>query len=139
MRQQGMTSTDMLLALILVIILLAFLLPHTQVSSPRVRVVAARTQIKVFEVALIAFEEDNGSFPAGTNGLHELIRRPVGAKNWRGPYLDGERIPKDPWGRDFIYHYPGEHTATGHPFDLMSLGPIGATNPIVNWADLKDE
>ena len=44
-------------------------------------------------------------------------------------------IPKDPWGNDFIYLYPG--TQNAGKFDLMSYGPDGVQgggDDIGNWS-----
>jgi general secretion pathway protein G len=32
------------------------------------------------------------------------------AKNWDGPYIEGGKLPKDPWGSDFEYEYETEST-----------------------------
>jgi general secretion pathway protein G len=51
-----------------------------------------------FRVALGAYEVDNGRYPTTKQGLAALLRRPEGAKNWRGPYLEVKEIPLDAWG-----------------------------------------
>ena len=48
-----------------------------------------------------------------------------------------QEIPKDPWGHDFIYHFPGEH-GNDEP-DILSLGRDGQPGgegydaDIVSW------
>jgi general secretion pathway protein G len=39
------------------------------------------------------------------------------------PYLKGDRLPEDPWGRPFVYRSPSQRP--GQEFDLYSLGPSG--------------
>ena len=34
-----------------------------------------------------------------------------------------ERLPKDPWGRDYVYVCPGKHNPTG--YDLYTKGKDG--------------
>ena len=77
--------------------------------------------------AIEAFRLDIGRYP---NSLDELING--NDPNWRGPYLAKKQIPKDPWGKDYQYKYPGEHGR----YDLYSLGPDGQLNEksITNWA-----
>ena len=53
----------------------------------------------------------------------DLIQQPRDAQNWRGPYLQSDSIPKDPWGNDYIYECPGRHNPTS--YDISSLGPPG--------------
>lgn len=91
----------------------------------------ATAQLFTFKTQLRAFRIDNGFYPTGTNGLRALIRQPTGATNWHGRYA--VTIPKDPWGRNYVYECPGKHTASGYPYDLSSLGPPGADKPIANW------
>jgi general secretion pathway protein G len=45
-----------------------------------------------------------------------------------------QSIPKDPWGNDYVYVYPGVHNPGG--FDLMSYGPDGVAgggDDVGNW------
>ena len=82
--------------------------------------------------ALDAFKVDTGAYPKGSNGLVELVQQPIGATNWRGPYLD--KLPVDWWGHNYIYEYPGKHNPNG--YDLFSAGPdgkAGTDDDIGNW------
>jgi general secretion pathway protein G len=92
---------------------------------------AARTQISTFQTVLDAYRQDTGNYPAGTNGLQALVRQPPDATNWHGPYL--EHIPKDPWGHDYLYAFPGQH-GLDHSYDISSLGPPGGGAAIDNWS-----
>jgi len=103
--------------------------------SPRAQVAAARAELKALTEALQRFRDDSGRYPLGTNGLWQLIQRPKGTTNWQGPYLDVQVCPRDPWGGDYVYDYPGKHTAFGYPYDLFSLGLPGAHHLIGNWDD----
>jgi general secretion pathway protein G len=82
--------------------------------------------------ALDAFKVDTGAYPKGSNSLVELVQQPIGATNWRGPYLD--KLPVDWWGHNYIYEYPGKHNPNG--YDLFSAGPDGkpgTDDDIGNW------
>jgi type II secretion system protein G len=70
--------------------------------------------------ALDRYRLDNGFYPTMVEGLDALINEPPTATNWKGPYLLS--YPRDPWGRDYRYIYPGKH---GFEYDLYSLGPDG--------------
>jgi general secretion pathway protein G len=86
---------------------------------------AAQTQISTFGTALDAFEVDTGSYPRGQDGLNQLVAAPADVPNWRGPYLKSE-IPADPWGRPYLYEFPGRVNPSG--YDLRSVGPDGQAN-----------
>jgi len=58
-------------------------------------------------------------------------------RNWReGGYLEKGKVPKDPWGNDFVYLCPG----TQGEFDLLSYGADGQpggegkNKDITNWS-----
>jgi len=55
--------------------------------------------------------------------LTALVQKPAGATNWNGPYLKGDSIPLDPWGRAYSYRKPSERQ--GREYDLCSGGPNG--------------
>ena len=45
------------------------------------------------------------------------------ARNWRkGGYLEKGKVPKDPWGNDYLYLNPGQYGE----IDIYSLGADGA-------------
>lgn len=73
------------------------------------RITAATQDISSFKTVLTQFKADNDHFPVGPNGLSELMIRPEGATNWKGPYIDKDRLPTDPWGHAYIYVCPGKY------------------------------
>ena len=69
------------------------------------------------------YKLDVGIYPTTEQGLSALIARPTGVTRWNGPYLKGENVPQDPWGRPFVYHNPSQRA--GKEYDLYSLGRTG--------------
>jgi len=57
-----------------------------------------------------------------------LISQPVGVVNWRGPYIASADVPKDRWGSEIRYRFPGGKDPAR--YDLWSVGPdkINGTN-----------
>ena len=86
------------------------------------------------ETAIGAFEIDNGRYPSTQEGLDALLSAPADAEGWRGPYLT-RGLPKDPWGNEYVYRYPGQENPDG--FDLYSMGPDGreGNDDIGNWSE----
>jgi general secretion pathway protein G len=137
-KRHGFTLIELLLVLVILGVLAGIVLPRFSGTTGRARETAAQTQISTFKTALSAYEVDMGSFPKGKEGLKELVVAPRNAKNWRGPYLDKNEVPKDPWGNDYIYECPGKHNASS--YDLMSMGPdarVGGDDDITNWTEKK--
>ena len=132
--RRGFTLIEMLLVVTIIGILAAIVVPKLVGRGEDAKIKATAVQITAFKTALGTFEVDNGYFPKGQNGLQDLIQQPRDAQNWHGPYLDSDAVPKDQWGRDFIYVCPGKHNATS--FDIMSAGPdgqAGTDDDITNW------
>jgi general secretion pathway protein G len=101
--------------------------------SEQAKVTAAQTEISSMEVALDAFEIDNGYYPQGTDALDQLYNQPTDATSWRGPYLR-RPITKDPWGNPYLYECPGRNNPQG--YDISSMGPDGRSgggDDITNW------
>jgi general secretion pathway protein G len=81
----------------------------------------ARIQIQGFSAALDLYYLDIGRYPTAAEGLGALTQRPDGAALWNGPYLNGNAVPMDPWGRPYVYKFPGQKGA----YEIISLGPEG--------------
>jgi general secretion pathway protein G len=94
--------------------------------ADRARVAKAHADISSFMMALSSYKLDTGEYPTTEQGLRALRKNPAGVKNWAGPYIQPE-IPKDPWGHDYAYRYPGEH---GSEPDIVCHG---VNADIVSW------
>ncbi len=133
--QAGFTLIELLLVLVILGILAAIVVPKFSGRTEQAKEQAARTQISTFQTALGTFEVDMGHYPRGRAGLQDLIVRPRDAQNWRGPYLQTDRIPADPWGNEYIYECPGRRNPDS--YDISSAGPPGADKPIGNFSTDK--
>ena len=99
------------------------------------RIGAAKTQLGLIEEALDQYNIDVGTYPSDLQGLIQNIDE---SERWHGPYFKKAAIPKDPWGRDYLYVCPGEHNP--NTYDIWSYckdnqeGGEGENADIVNWA-----
>ncbi len=104
---------------------------------------AAKTQIKQIEAALDFYRMDNGRYPTTEQGLDALVQQssiePV-PRNYRPEgYLQGGKVPLDPWGLPYEYEAPGTHNPYG--VDIWSFGSdgqpggSGADADVGNWSE----
>ena len=134
-RQRGFTLVEMLLVLVILATLAAVVVPKFAGRSKQAKVTATKSQISNLEIAIDLFEVDMGYFPKGGNDLRELIEEPNSnnVQDWQGPYLK-KGIPRDPWGNDYVYNYPGKMNIGS--YDISSGGPdmkTGTDDDITNW------
>ncbi len=120
-RRAGITLIEMLVVVTIIALFAAVVAPRMLRRTDMARATAARTQINSFMTALGAYKLDTGTFPSTEMGLQALRARPQDVPQWNGPYLPQE-IPVDPWGRPYVYRYPGEH---GDEPDIISYGADG--------------
>lgn len=131
-RKAGFTLIELLVVLSILGLIAAFAGPRLFKSLGGAKTDAAKIQIENISAGIDLYRLEIGSFPPE---LRALIEAPSGAERWNGPYLRKKVIPKDPWGRDFVYQLPGNHG----PYDLYSLGADGAQGgdgedaDIVSW------
>jgi len=133
--QAGVTLIEMLVVVTIIALFATLVLPNMFKQADKARVVAAQTQINNFELALAQYKLSTGVFPTTEQGLQALRVKPPNLTNWDGPYLKKD-IPLDPWGRPYLYKYPGDH---GEEPDLLSYGADGQPGgegfnaDVVNW------
>lgn len=134
--KNGFTFIELLLAMVILVVLSAVIVPKFTNRSKQAKDTAAKTDIANLEVALDAFEIDTGRYPTNTEGIGALIRSPANVEDdWKGPYLK-RGIPKDPWGKEYMYKQPGQYNEYG--YDLHSYGPDGINgteDDIKNWTE----
>ena len=121
--QRGFTLIEILVVVSILAILGALIVPKIMDRPNEARVVAAKHDIGTVVAALKLYKLDNGRYPTTEQGLQALVEKPTsepGPGNWKsGGYL--EKMPKDPWGRDYLYLNPG----IKREIDVMSYGADG--------------
>ena len=118
--EKGFTLIEIMVVIIILGILASYVAVKLTGQTEEARRTQAKVQIETFRTALDLYKLDNGSYPTTEQGLQALVSPPTVGKlprKWReGGYI--HKLPKDPWGNEYIYLSPGLHG----DFDIMSYG-----------------
>ena len=105
--ERGFTLIEIMVVMVILGILAGLIIPRIMGRPEEARRTKAQIQIESIETALKLYKLDNGSYPTTEQGLQALVEPPsVGklASAWReGGYLEKGKVPKDPWGNEYVY------------------------------------
>src|SRR5499433_2819402 len=133
--QRGFTQVEILVVITIIGLIMALVGPRGINYLSESKSKAAKIQIESFGNALDLFYLDAGRYPTTSEGLRALMERPTNTAFWNGPYLKGNAVPNDPWGRVYLYRSPGQHGA----YDILSYGAdgqeggTGASADVTSW------
>lgn len=133
--QKGFSLIEIMVVVVILGILASIVVPKIINRPDEARVIQAKQNILAIQNALDLYKLDNGVYPSTDQGLIALVEKPTSSPipgDWK-QYL--KSLPKDPWGRDYLYLNPGEHGdvdiftygAAGQP------GGTGIDSEIGNW------
>ena len=144
-RQRGFTLIEIMVVVVIIGILIGLVAPNILGRVDESRVTAARTDIASLESALEMYRLDNKHYPTTDQGLSALVAKPSGSpepRKWNPQgYLKKGKVPKDPWGNDYLYVSPGSNRQA---FEIYSLGADGREGgdsydaDIFNWQDAEN-
>ncbi len=132
--QYGFTLLELLVVMVIIGLLAGYVGPKYFAQIGKSETKTARAQIDALGKALDQYRLDTGHYPNTEQGLAALNSPPSDEPKWQGPYLQ-KAVPNDPWGRPYLYKYPGEYGE----YDIWSLGKDGQVGgndesaDVVNW------
>lgn len=135
--EEGFTLVEVMVVMVIIGLLATFVVLNVLPSQDKAMVQKAKADIRLLEQAAEMYRLDMLDYPDQDVGLAALQELPAGTPNAaryrKGGYV--KFLPQDPWGRDYIYRYPGEHDE----IDILSYGQDGEEGgedqaaDIVSW------
>ena len=126
MNPNGFSFLELMVVVVILGILATYIAPRFMGRAEDAKAVKAKVDIASLETSLKLYRLDNGFYPTTEQGLAALVEKPGTEpipQNWKSKgYLEKARVPKDPWGREYIYLSPGVHDE----YDIISYGADGA-------------
>ena len=126
MNPNGFSFLELMVVVVILGILATYIAPRFMGRTEDAKAVKAKVDIASLETSLKLYRLDNGFYPTTEQGLAALIEKPGTEpipQNWMSKgYLEKARVPKDPWGREYLYLSPGVHDE----YDIISYGADGA-------------
>lgn len=115
---RAFTLVELTVVVAIIGILATLVIVRYSGKTDQAKAAAAKAQLSQLEGAVIEFQSHCGRLP---NALDELVNKPGDCPKWQeGGYLKGTKVPKDPWGHDFVIK------ADGGTFEIVSLGADGS-------------
>ncbi len=133
-KSQGFSLLELMVVIVIIGILASMIVPNIMGSQERANVQKAVSDITALEGSLSLYKMDNYDYPSTEQGLEALVEQtdiePEPRRFPEGGYI--KRLPKDPWGNDYVLLNPGEQGK----MDVFSAGPdreAGTEDDIGNW------
>ena len=123
-KEKGFTLIELMAVLVILGILSTIVLFNVNPVFQRANLEKIRADMANTTKALEIYKFNELSYPTTSQGLDALVKPHSELKN---PFLYPEggyisSIPKDPWGREYIYEYPSRRSLK---YDLYTLGADG--------------
>jgi general secretion pathway protein G len=111
-RRSGFTLLEMVIVLGIIAMIMGGAIFAMRNISSQAKPTQAKSDINAFLSALSFYKINKGHYPSSQEGLQALVTVKAMSK-----------ITQDPWGRDYVYRFPGKIN-TAEP-EIISLGEDG--------------
>ena len=133
-KNKGFTLLEVMVVVVILGILASMVVPNLMGSQDRANMQKAISDVTALETSLSLYKMDNYDYPSTEQGLDALVEQttiePAPRRFPEGGYI--KRLPKDPWGNEYLLLNPGEQGK----MDVFSIGPDGESateDDIGNW------
>lgn len=113
---KGLSLIEMLVVVGILAFIMSIVARNVSQGKKKSQINQAKILIGLIEQSMEEFNYDCGYYP---ETLENLVVSPTDCEEWGPqPYLKNGKIPKDPWGQEFLYEYD-ENSGN---YEILSLG-----------------
>lgn len=117
---RGFSLLEMVIVLGIIALILGAAISFSGGITGAARDQAAEAKMREFSAKLETYRMVAGTYPSQVQGLQALVEKPTSAPEPRRWKQQFKNLPKDPWGQDYLYYYPGKTDSSG--FEIISKG-----------------
>jgi len=135
-KEEGFTLIEVMVTMVIIALMIGVVVVNVRPATGKGLVVRTQSDINRLQQALEFYRLDIFDYPDQNVGLNALVERPSNidaARYSANGYIN--KLQNDPWGRPYIYRYPGENGV----YDILSYGADGEPGgeglnaDIVSW------
>ena len=121
--ESGFTLIELMVVIVILGLLSAIVVVNVLPQQDQALVEKARADIRQFEQGISMYKLAILTYPSTDQGLNALVEAPQNLRDPSRYPREGfiKSLPKDPWGNEYQYLYPGERGEV----DIYSLGADG--------------
>lgn len=133
--EDGFSLIELMVVVVIMGLLTTVVVINVLPNQDRAMVEKVRADVRVISQAVEMYRLDQMKYPTMEQGIESLVNAPEGNSIRNEGYI--RSLPKDPWGQDYQYLIPGEHSA----YDVFSygadgrIGGEGLNADIGNWSE----
>jgi general secretion pathway protein G len=133
----GFTLLEMVIVLGIIAVLLGGSIALIGGLGESAKLQRVESDFNTISAALNGYQLNAGTYPTTQQGLRALVERPSSSPQPRRWTKVADSVPKDPWGNEYIYRFPGSKDPS--KFEIVSMGKdgIAGTNEDLSSQDPK--
>ncbi len=128
--EEGFSLVELLVVIVIIGLLATVVMINVLPSQDKAMQSKAKADIATLTQAVEMYRLNTLRYPDASEGLNALLGGTSVTPGATGGYI--RKLPKDPWGNDYLYRQPGQHGT----FDVYSLGSDGAEGGEGDAADI---
>jgi general secretion pathway protein G len=132
--KKAFSLIEVMIVVVILGLIASLVVPNLIGQSEQAKKKLVCVQMKSLKDSLDSFKVNEGSYPTTEEGLEALIQNPNPQKYKNYPengFLSSKKLPKDPWGNDYIY------VNNDGNVEIISLGADGKEGGSGENKDIK--